>query len=69
MSEKETIVFLLGQYEDALNNAASWQVGIKELLAEQKDERFEELIMNRMETATDRFKSSIDKDGNRSGAK
>jgi hypothetical protein len=69
MSEKETIVFLLGQYENALNNAASWQVGIKELLAEQKDERFEELIMNRMETATDRFKSSIDKDRNRSGAK
>ena len=60
MSDRDEIVHLIGEYETALNNAASWRIDIKGLLENQKNQRFVQNIMDRLVKATDIFRRSIE---------
>jgi len=59
MNHKEVIKFLIDQYEVSLTNSSNWRMEIEDLLKNEQDERFIELINERLKAATDVFNSSL----------
>lgn len=59
MSDIDVIVHLTGELERALNNAAQWRIDIKRLLESQEDKRFVEIILDRVNEATEKFERSL----------
>jgi hypothetical protein len=59
MNQKEVIKFLIDQYEVSLTNSSNWRKEIEDLLKNEQDERFIELINERLKAATDAFNSSL----------